>query len=118
MKSFRMVYDAEGDIFDVNFRLVVEQAGERGCELSANVVIWTDAKLTRVHRLMFISYAKLLETPTLKLPLLKKLSAVQRNKIHRALEQDPVKRFLLCRNKEKCLYALVGPDVGSMVKAA
>ena len=118
MNSFRMVYDAEGDIFDVNFRLVPEQASERGYELSDNVTMWTDAKLTRVHRLMFISYSKLLETPTLKLSFLKKLSVTQRNKIQRALEHDPVKRFLVSRDKEKFLYSLVGPDVGSMVKAA
>src|SRR4051812_22831604 len=118
MKSFRMVYDAEGDIFDVNFRLVPEQAAERGYELSDNVTMWTDSKLTRVHRLMFISYSKLLEMPSIKLTFLKKLPATQRNKILRALEQDPVKRFLVCRDNEKYSYGLVGPDVGSMVKAA
>jgi hypothetical protein len=118
MKSFRMVYDAEGDIFDVDFRLAAEETAAQGCEVSDNVTIWTDAKLTRVHRLMFISYSKLLERQTVKLSFLKKLPAIQRNKIQRALEQDPVKRFLICRDKEKYLYSLVGPDVGSMVKAA
>jgi len=117
MRSFRMVYDAEGDIFDVDFRLA-EAGAEKGYELSDNVTIWTDAKLSRVNRIMFLSYAKLLERHTVKLTFLKKLPLTQRNKIQRALEQDSVKRFLICRDKEKYSYSLIDPDLGAMVQAA
>jgi len=117
MQSFRMAYDAEGDIFDVAFRLA-EAGTEMGYELSDHVTIWTDAKLSRVNRIMFLSYAKLLERHTVKLSLLKKLPLTQRNKIRRALEQDSVKRFLICRDKEKFSYSVVDPDLGAMVQAA
>jgi len=112
-----MVYDAEGDIFDVDFRLA-DAGAEKGYELSDNVTIWTDAKLSRVNRIMFLSYAKLLERHAVKLTFLKKLPLTQRNKIQRALGQDSVKRFLICRDKEKYSYSLVDPDLGAMVQAA
>ena len=117
MKSFRMVYDAEGDIFDVDFRLAETEA-EKGYELSDNVTIWTDVKLRRVNRIMFLSYAKLLERHSVKLMFLKKLPLTQRNKIQRALEQDSVRRFLVCRDKNKYDYRLIDPDLGAMVQAA
>ena len=43
MSSVRLVYDAEGDILDIDFRLTGERP-RRGIELHDNVTIWTDAE--------------------------------------------------------------------------
>ena len=117
MHSFRMIYDAEGDIFEVDFRLAGQEP-ENGYELNDNVTIWTDARITRVYRILFLSYSRLLERSTVTLNFLKKLPHSQREKIQRALEQAPVNQFLTCRDKEKNRYILTGPDVKAMVKAA
>ena len=117
MNSFRLFYDAEGDIFEADFRL----AGEKpaiGYELSDNVIIWTDAKTNQVHRILFISYTRLLGQPSVVLGFLKKFPAPQREKIQRAIERGPIRQFLRCRDKEKCQYHLLEPDLRGMVKAA
>ena len=64
MGSIRLVYDSEGDILDVDFRLAGEKP-ERGIELHDNVTVWTDAQGTRILHLMLLSYSKLLEQPAL-----------------------------------------------------
>ena len=70
MGSIRLVYDSEGDILDVDFRLTGEKP-RQGIELHDNITVWTDARGTRVLRLMFLSYIKLLEQPAISLLSLK-----------------------------------------------
>lgn len=117
MNSFHMIYDAEGDIFEVDFRLAGERP-ERGYELNDNVVIWSDAGIGKIHRILFISYSKLLERSAVTLTRLKKFPASQRERIQRALDQSPIKQFLVCLDREKCHYVLTEPDLKGMVKAA
>jgi hypothetical protein len=74
MGSICLVYDSEGDILDVDFRLTGEKP-RRGIELHDNITVWTNAQGTRILRLMFLSYAKLLEQPDLPLVKLKKVPA-------------------------------------------
>lgn len=117
MNSFRMFYDAEGDVFEVDFRLAREKP-KKGDELSDNVVIWTDARISQVHRILFISHSRLLKRSAVTLKFLKKFSASQREKIQRAIERGPVKQFLQCCDEDKCQYILTEPDLKGMVKAA
>ena len=117
MNSFRMIYDAEGDIFEVDFQLA-EEKPERGYELSDNVIIWTDANINKVYRILFISYSRLLKRSVITLGGLRKFPVSQREKIQRAIEKSPIKQFLMCRDKKKCRYSLTEPDVKVMVKAA
>jgi hypothetical protein len=117
MNSFRLFYDAEGDIFEVDFRLAGEKP-ERGYELSDNVVVWTDAKINKVHRILFLSYSRLLERSVVTLGFLKGFPTFERSRIQRALERNLVKQFLLCRDKETCRYSLAEPDWKKMLKAA
>lgn len=84
MGSIRLVYDAEGDILDVDFRLTGEKP-QQGIELHDNITIWTDADSTQIQRLMFLSYTQLLEQPDIPLVKLKKLPARQRAKLLRLL---------------------------------
>lgn len=117
MNSFRLVYDAEGDILEVDFRLVGGKP-QRGFELNENVVVWTDSRMSKVYRILFISYSRLLHQPALTFNLLKKLPALQREKLQRIIERDPVKQFLHCHDRQKCQYRLSEPDLTTMVKAA
>jgi hypothetical protein len=66
MGSIRLVYDAEGDILDVDFRLTGEKP-QRGIELHDNITVWTDVQGARVLHLMLLSYSGLLEQPFLSL---------------------------------------------------
>jgi hypothetical protein len=43
MGSLRMVYDHEGDILDVDFRLTGEKP-RQGIELHDNITVWTNAQ--------------------------------------------------------------------------
>jgi len=110
MASLRMVYDDEGDILDVDFRLTGEKP-RHGIELHDNVTVWTDAKGGRILRLMFLSYGKLLEQADLLLVKLKKLPARQRAGLLKLLKSDPVKRFLVCVNKKEFRFRVTDPGV-------
>jgi hypothetical protein len=110
MGSLRLFYDAEGDILDVDFRLAGEKP-RRGIELHDNVTVWTDAHGTRILRLMFLSYAKLLEQPDLPLVKLKKLPVRQQAGLLKLLTSDPVKRFLVCVNQKELRFRVADPGV-------
>jgi len=110
MGSLRLVYDAEGDILDVDFRLTGEKP-RRGIELHENITLWTNAHGTRILRLMLLSYARLLEQPDLTLVGLKKLPARQRADLLKLLTSDPVKRFLVCVNEKELRFRVADPGV-------
>jgi hypothetical protein len=110
MGSLRLFYDAEGDILDVDFRLTGEKP-RRGIELHDNVTVWTNAQGTRILRLMFLSYARLLEQPVLPLVKLKNLPARQRAGLLKLLMSDPVKRFLVCVNQKEFRFRVADPGV-------
>ena len=110
MGSLRLIYDDEGDILDVDFRLTGEKP-RRGVELHDNVTVWTNAEGTRILRLMFLSYAKLLEQPDVSLVRLKKLPARQRADLLKLLTSDPVKRFLVCVNPKDLRFRVADPGV-------
>jgi len=112
MGSLRLFYDAEGDILDVDFRLTGEKP-RQGIELHDNVTVWTNAQGTRVLRLMFLSYAKLLKQPDLPLVKLKKLPPQQRARVMKLLTSDPVKRFLVCVNQKELRFRVADPGVRS-----
>src|SRR5262245_57370860 len=95
MRSIRLVYDAEGDILDVDFRLTGEKP-QRGIELHNNVTIWSDAQGARILHLTLLSYSALLEQPSLSLTGLKKLPTKQRTNLLKLLKSEPIKRFLMC----------------------
>ena len=110
MGSLRLVYDAEGDILDVDFRLTGEKP-RRGIELHENIAVWTNAHGTRILRLMLLSYARLLEQPDLALVKLTKLPARQRADLLKLLTSDPVKRFLVCLNEKELRFRVADPGV-------
>ena len=110
MASLRLVYDDEGDILDVDFRLTGEKP-RQGIELHDNVTVWTNAQGTRILRLMFLSYARLLEQPDLRLVKLKELPARQRAGLLKLLKSDPVKRFLVCVNEKQLRFQVADPGV-------
>ena len=110
MGSLRLIYDAEGDILDVDFRLTGEKP-RQGIELHDNVTVWTNAQGTRILRIMFLSYAKLLEQPGLSLVKLKKLPARQRTGLLKLLMSDPVKRFLVCVSQRELRFRVADPGV-------
>jgi hypothetical protein len=110
MGSLRLFYDAEGDILDVDFRLTGEKP-RQGIELHDNVTVWTNVEGTRVLRLMFLSYTKLLQQPDLPLVKLKKLPARQRASLLKLLTSDPVKRFLVCVNEKELRFRVADPGV-------
>ncbi len=110
MGSLRLFYDAEGDILDVDFRLAGEKL-RRGIEIHDNVTVWTDAQGTRILRLMFLSYAKLLEQPDLSFVKLKKLPVRQQAGLLKLLTSDPVKRFLVCVNQKELRFRVADPGV-------
>ena len=110
MRSIRLIYESEGDILDVDFRLTGEKP-RRGIELHDNVTVWTDAQGTRIVRLMLLSYAKLLEQPDLPLAKLKKLPARQRAGLLKLLTSDPVKRFLVCVSEKSLRFRVADPGI-------
>jgi hypothetical protein len=105
-----MVYDDVGDILDVDFRLTGEKP-RQGIELHENITIWTNGQGTRILRLMFLSYAKLLEQSDLRLVKLKKLPSRQRAGLLKLLMADPVKRFLVCVNEKELRFRVADPGV-------
>ena len=110
MGSLRMVYDDEGDILDVDFRLTGEKP-RQGIELHDNITVWTNAQGTRILRLMFLSYTKLLEQPDLCLVKLKKLPPRQRASLLKLLTSEPVNRFLVCVNQQEIRFRVADPGV-------
>jgi hypothetical protein len=105
-----MVYDDEGDILDVDFRLTGEKP-RQGIELHDNITVWTNPPGTRILRLMFLSYGKLLEQPDLLLVKLKKLPARERAGLLKLLKSHPVKRFLVCVNEKDLRFRVADPGV-------
>ena len=116
MGSLRLVYDAEGDILDVDFRLTGKKP-QKGVELHDNITIWTDADGTQVLRLMLLSYSRLLEQPSLALVGLKKLSTRRRAGLLMLLKTDPVKQFLVCVNDRALRFRVADPGVRAGVAA-
>ena len=110
MRSVRFVYDVEGDILDVDFRLTGEKP-RQGIELHDNVTVWTEAQGTRILRLTFLSYSRLLEQPSLLFTGVKKLPARQRAALMKLLTSDPIKRFLVCIDEKQLRFRVVEPGV-------
>ncbi|MBI3800135.1 MAG: hypothetical protein HY268_24560 [Deltaproteobacteria bacterium] len=116
MRSLRLIYDAEGDILDVDFRLTGEKP-QQGIELHDNILVWTDAQGSRILHLMLLSYSALLEQPSLPLTGLKKLPAQQRTNLLRLLTSEPVKRFLVCLDEKKVRFRVTEPGVREVAAA-
>ena len=110
MGSIRLVYDAEGDILDVDFRLT-GQKPQRGIELHDNITVWSDAQGTRILHLTLLSYSALLEQPSLSLSGLKKLPTQQRTNLLKLLKSEPIKRFLVCLDEKKAHFRVTEPGV-------
>jgi hypothetical protein len=110
------VYDAEGDILDVNFRLTGERP-LRGIELHDDVTIWTDAEEKNVLRLMLLSYSQLCAQPMLTLNKLQKMTADRRAKLVELLATEPVKRFLVSVDEKKCRFRIAEPGLREVAAA-
>ena len=110
MGSLRVVYDAEGDILDVDFRIIGKKP-QKGVELHDNITIWTDADGAHVLRLMLLSYSRLLEQPSTTLLGLKKLPARRRTGLLKLLTSDPLKRFLVCVNEKELRFRVAEPGI-------
>jgi len=117
MRSLRLVYDAEGDILDVDFHLT-RKVSQQGIELHDNIILWTDTRHTQTLRLLFISYSRLCEQPALTLAKLRKLPAQRQAQILRLLKSEPVKRFLLSVDEKKFRFRVVAPGVKEVAVAA
>jgi hypothetical protein len=109
MGSIRLVYDAEGDILDVDFRLTGEKP-QRGVELHDNITVWSNAQGKILH-LTLLSYSALLEQPSLSLTGLKKLPTRQRANLLKLLKSEPIKRFLVCLDEKKAHFRVTEPGV-------
>lgn len=116
MESIRLVYDAEGDILDVDFRLTGEKP-RKGIELHDNVTVWTDAPGVRILHLTFLSYSRLLEQASLSFGGIKKLPVSQRRNVIKLLTSDPVKRFLVCLDEKQLRFRVVEPGVREVAAA-
>ena len=110
MGSLRLFYDAEGDILDVDFRLAGEKP-RRGIEIHDNITVWTNAQGTRILRLMFLSYTRMLEQPDLPFVKLKKLPVRQQAGLLKLLTSDPVKGFLVCVSQKELRFRVADPGV-------
>jgi hypothetical protein len=110
MGSIRLVYDAEGDILDVDFRLTGEKP-QRGIELHDNVTVWSDAQETTILHLTLLSYSALLAQPSLSLTGLKKLPTLQRTNLLKLLRSEPIKRFLVCLDEKNVRFRVTEPGV-------
>jgi hypothetical protein len=114
--SIRLVYDAEGDILDVDFRLTGEKS-QRGIELHDNITVWSDPRGARILHLTFLSYSQLLEQPSLLFTGVKKLPVRQRASLMKLLTSEPVKRFLVCVDEKSLRFRVVEPGVREAVAA-
>jgi len=116
MGSVRLVYDAEGDILAVDFRLTGEKP-HRGLELHDNVTVWTDAEEKKILRLMLLSYSQLCAQPTLALNKLQKLPSRRRSKLVKLLTSEPVKHILVSVDEKKFRFRVAEPGVRAMAAA-
>jgi len=116
MGSIRLVYDAEGDILDVDFRLTGEKP-RRGTELHDNVIVWTNQEETQILRLMLLSYSHLCAQPMLTFSALRKLSSNRRAKLMELLVSEPVKRVLVVVDAKKLRFRVAEPGVREMAAA-
>ena len=116
MGSIRIVYDTEGDILDVDFRLTGKRP-QRGIELHDNITLWTDTAQTTPLRLMLLSYSRLLEQSGLSLDKLKQLPARQRIEIVKLLTHEPLKRLLTCLNEKEFRFQVIEPKVKELAAA-
>jgi hypothetical protein len=116
MGSVRLVYDAEGDILDVDFRLTGEKP-RRGIELHDNVTVWTDTGEKKILRLMLLSYSQLCAQPALVLNKLQKMPTRRRSKLVKLLTSKPVKRFLILVDEKKFRFRVAEPGVREMAAA-
>ena len=116
MGSIRIVYDTQGDILDVDFRLTGKRP-QTGIELHDNITLWTDAAQTPPLRLMLLSYSRLLEQSGLSLDKLKQLPARQRGKVVKLLTHEPLQRILTCLNEEECRFQVIEPKVKELAAA-
>ncbi len=116
MGSVRLVYDAEGDILDVDFRLTGEKP-RRGIELHDNVTVWTDAEEKKILRFILLSYSQLCAQPTLAFNKLQKMPARRRSKLVKLLTSEPIKRFLVSVDEKKFRFRIAEPGVRDMAAA-
>jgi hypothetical protein len=100
MGSIRLVYDAEGDLLAVDFRLTGEKP-QRGTEPHDNTTVWSDTQESKGLHLTLLSYSALLEQPSLSFTGLKKLPTQQRTNLLKLLKSEPIKRFLVVWMKRK-----------------
>ncbi len=110
MGSIRIVYDMEGDILDVDFRLTGEKP-QRGIELHPNVTLWTDVNQRTPVRLMLLSYSQLLERPELSFDALKKLPSQWRTEVLKLLTREPLKCLLTCLDEKEFRFQVIEPKV-------
>ena len=94
MGSIRIVYDMEGDILDVDFRLTGERP-QRGIELHPNITLWTDINHRTPVRLMLLSYSQLLE----------------QTEVVKLLTREPLKCLLTCLDEKAFRFQVIEPKV-------
>jgi len=116
MGSIRLVYDAEGDILDMDFRLTGEKS-RRGTELHDNVIIWTNAADTQILHITLLSYSRLLEQSALSFARLRKMPTRQRTSFLKLLMSDPTRRVLSCVDEEKLWFRVEEPGVREIAAA-
>lgn len=116
MGSIRIIYDAEGDILDVDFRLTGEKP-QQGIELHDNITLWTDAEGNIPLRLMLLSYSKLLEQPGLLFSNLKKLSSQKRASLLDILKREPLRHLLSCVDEKELRFRVIEPKVRELAAA-
>lgn len=116
MGSIKIVYDAEGDILDIDFRLTGE-IPKRGIELHDNVTLWTDADQTTPVRLMLLSYSHLVEQPALCFDNLKHLPAHQQRSVLNLLTHQPLTRLLTCLDEKAFRFQVIEPKMKELAAA-
>ena len=103
MGSIRIVYDMEGDMLDVDFRLTGEKP-QKGIELHPNVTLWTDINQRTPVRLLLLSYAQLLEQPELSFDTLKQLPSQGQTEVVKLLTRAPLKCLLTCLDEKDASF--------------
>ncbi len=116
MGSIRIVYDTEGDILDIDFRLTGEKP-QRGIELHPNVTLWTDVNYIAPVRLMLLSYSQLLEQSELSFDNLKQLPSQRQTQVLKLLTHEPLKRLLTCLDEKEFRFQVIEPNVKELAAA-
>lgn len=116
MGSMRLVYDAEGDILDVDFRLTGEKP-HKGIEVHENITVWTDAAEKHILRLMVLSYTALCGQPLLTLTGVQAMPLRRRTNLLKLLRSEPVKRFLVPAKEHPLQCRIVAPGVHELAAA-